>query len=171
VGYRGASNNLNNRFTMKHLDAILLLCLLSSCVHVEKTPSTPVSGVLNDSQGHPIRGAQVWAYCTLPGGFFAAKKHVSWGPGITNSEGKFSIPMTPVSMVQTGTIFDGSTMPMIMVVDRERGCFGQKLYEDDTDLSNVRITFPRLDPQLSFDEIKDLDAEDWEIARRFLRQR
>src|SRR5690349_21727947 len=118
---------------MRTLAALLFCCLLGGCLHVDQTTSHPITGILVDHHGSPVTGAQVWAICRLPGGLFAAPKNTSWGPGVTDIEGRFKIDMTSVSMVQTGTIFDGSTQPSILVVDRDRGCFMVGSSEDEKD--------------------------------------
>jgi hypothetical protein len=153
------------------LGLILLFCMLSGCLHVEKTTSHPIDGVLRDHEGRPIVGAQVWARCQLPGGLFSAPRNTSWGPAITDGEGRFKIEMTPVSMVQTGTIFDGRTTPSILVVDRDRGCLMIVSTEDQKDLGFVRLTFPAPHGPPSFGMIDELDSEDQAVARTYVYRR
>jgi hypothetical protein len=92
---------------MKTLVFVLVL-LVSGCVHLDKTSSSPIRGVLLDKDGIGISGAQIWAYFQLPGGIFAAPKHKAFGPALTEPNGEFTLPLEVVSMIQTGTIFDGS---------------------------------------------------------------
>jgi hypothetical protein len=79
--------------------------------------------------------------------------------------------MAPVSMVQTGTIFDGSTTPSILVVERNRGCFMVVSAKDEKDLGFLRLTFPEPDGPPSFSAIDELDSEDQLVARAYVHQR
>ena len=155
---------------MRPLYALLLCCLLGGCMHVDRTTSNPITGVLVDHGGRAMPGAQVWAFCQMPGGIFAAPKNTSWGPGVTDVEGRFRIEITPVSMVQTGTIFDGSTKPSILVVERDRGCFMVVSTMDEKDPGFMRLTFPEPHGPPSFSMIDELDSEDQFVARTYVYQ-
>jgi hypothetical protein len=153
---------------MKRFILVLLCVMLASCVHVDRTTSHPIDGVLVDYDGRPIAGAQVWALCQLPGGLFAAPRNTSWGPSITDAAGNFKIEMTPVSMIQTGTIFDGSTTPSILVVLRDRGCFMIVSTKGKKDLGFMRLNFPEPHGPPSFSMIDELDVEDQAVARTYV---
>jgi hypothetical protein len=147
---------------------IFLICIHSGCLHIERTTSHPIEGVLNDHTGSPISGTQVWAVCRMPGGLLEAPKNTSWGPAVTDIEGKFRILMTPVSMIQTGTIFDGSSKPFLLIVDRNRGCYMAISTINKKDLGFMKLTFPELKGRPIFDMIDELDPKDQEIALSYV---
>ena len=155
---------------MKTLISLLAAISLSGCVHIDQTTAHPIEGVLLDHDGAPIAGAQVWAYCRLPGGIVAAPKTVSWGPGVTDSSGRFRIDMESISMVQTGSIFDGSTTPTLLAIDRQRGCIMRVETEDKKDLGFVQLRFPAPNGPPMFGMIDELDSRGQAIARTFVFQ-
>ena len=108
---------------MKHLPLLLLLTplLAASCVHVEKTTGKPIHGVLVDEKDRGIAGAQVWAKFQLPGGLLSAPRYTAFGPAITGRDGRFTLDLKPVPMVQTMTVWDGKTKPVIVVIDDRHG--------------------------------------------------
>ena len=160
---------------MKCIASFLCSLLLTGCVHVEKTTSRPITGVLFDSKGSPIAGAQVWAYCKLPSGLFAAPRNTSFGPALTKQDGSFVLEMKPVSMVQTGTVFDGSTTPSLLILHRERGCFSTGSLEEKKDLGFQKLIWPTSQFESpgapSFSMIDQLSPEDQAIARSYVHGR
>jgi hypothetical protein len=157
---------------MKTLIALVSL-FLGGCLHVEKTTPTPITGVLLDEKERPISDARIWALFQLPGGIFAAPRHVAFGPAITRSDGSFTVALESVTMIQTGTVFDGNTRPSIIVLHRGIGGFMMGGGEKKKDIGFLRIVW-RSPPAtasrrvLSFEIIDQLPQSDQIIARSYL---
>jgi hypothetical protein len=158
---------------MKRL-AIILSAFLTSCVHIDHTTTNAVNGVLLAENGRPIFGAQIWAVFLLPGGLFSAKQHVAFGPAITRHDGSFSVRLHSVSMIHTGTIFDGRTSPSLLIMHRNYGAFSIFSTTDEEEWPFQRIVWEdptkeqRFRDEVIADMIAELPEADRKVARKAL---
>ena len=146
---------------MKTLLLILPAMILASCIHMDTTTTKPIEGILLDKRGHPISGAYIWATYQLPGGLFSAPKHETVGPAITKRNGTFLLPQNSITMIQTGSIFDGRTSPMLVICHRDFGAYGTFYIDERKDLPYQRLEWsdPSSDQESRDAQIADILSE------------
>jgi hypothetical protein len=126
---------------------LMLAAALAGCVHVDETTREPVRGIVLDPGGSPVAGAQVWATVSMPGGLMEPRHLVASGPAMTARDGRFSLTLKPVRMLQTGTIFDGDVSPSVLVLDRRLGAIGTFNMDNEKNPGFLRIRFEAHDDE------------------------
>lgn len=147
--------------------------MFTGCVHMEKTSSKPIKGILRDEKGRPLADGQIWAEFLMPGGLFKAQRSVAQGPAISRADGTFTLNLMPITMVQTGTIFDGESFPRFVILHRKKGCYSSLNYKREKEHGFLDTSFEGTNPEpLSSTDlpyfVKEWPEKDQAVVRKYI---